>query len=163
MPRYTHACTHTHVSIYVHTLLCYCCGVVPVHSDLSDSLQPHGLQPPGFPVHGILQTGILQWVAIFFSRRSFQPWVQTCIFCTAGGFYIAETPGNSSYINLRKVSSKYSNEIKSGIKKRPKNNFFQEANPEQSQVARHVSPYERSMSITERDTFFSLAKLAGFP
>ena len=34
-------------------------------SDVSDSSQPHGLySPPGFSVHGFLQTRILEWVAI---------------------------------------------------------------------------------------------------
>ena len=34
---------------------------------MSDSLQPHGI------VHGILQTRILEWVAVRFSRGSSQP------------------------------------------------------------------------------------------
>ena len=35
------------------------------HSVLSDSLQPHGLySPPGSSVFGILQAGILDWVAM---------------------------------------------------------------------------------------------------
>ena len=34
------------------------------HSVVSDSLQPHGLNPPDFSVHGILQARILEWVAI---------------------------------------------------------------------------------------------------
>ena len=33
-------------------------------SVVSDSLRPHGLQPPGPSVHGILQTRKLKWVAI---------------------------------------------------------------------------------------------------
>ena len=35
---------------------------------MSDSLQPHGLYPPGSPIHGILQARILEWVAIPFSN-----------------------------------------------------------------------------------------------
>ena len=38
------------------------------HSVVSDSLQPHG---PGSSVHGILPAGILEWVAISFSRGIF--------------------------------------------------------------------------------------------
>ena len=38
---------------------------------MSDSLQPHGLVPPS--VHGILQTRILEWVAISFPRESSRP------------------------------------------------------------------------------------------
>ena len=40
---------------------------------MSDSLLPHGLRPPGSSVCGISQARILEWVAISFSRGSFQP------------------------------------------------------------------------------------------
>ena len=33
------------------------------HSVVLDSLRVHGLSPPGSSVHGILQAGILEWVA----------------------------------------------------------------------------------------------------
>ena len=38
--------------------------------------------PPGFPVHGISQARILEWVVISFSRTSFWPRNQTHISCT---------------------------------------------------------------------------------
>ena len=41
--------------------------------------------PPGFSVHGILQARILEWVAIPFSRGSFQPRDRTQVSCIAGG------------------------------------------------------------------------------
>lgn len=41
----------------------------------------------------------------------------------------------SGHINLRQGSSKYPHEIKIEIKKRPKDNFFQEGDPEQSETA----------------------------
>ena len=34
---------------------------------------PMDWSPPGFPIHGILQARILEWVAISFSRGSSQP------------------------------------------------------------------------------------------
>ena len=37
-------------------------------SVMSNSLQPHGPEPPGCFVHGILQVRIVEWVAISFSR-----------------------------------------------------------------------------------------------
>ena len=43
--------------------------------------------PPGFPVHGILQARILEWVAISSSRGSSQPRDQTQVSCIAGGFF----------------------------------------------------------------------------
>ena len=48
---------------------------------------------PGYPVHGISQARILEWVAISFSRGFSQPRDWTCISCLAGGFYITEPPG----------------------------------------------------------------------
>ena len=49
-------------------------------SVMSDSLRPHGLySPPGSSVHGILQTRILEWVAISLTRCQFR----TPIFCSS--------------------------------------------------------------------------------
>ena len=52
--------------------------------------------PPGSSVHEILQTRILEWVAIPFSKRSSQPRDQTCVSRIAGRF-IAEPPGKPSH------------------------------------------------------------------
>ena len=38
--------------------------------------------PPGSCVPGIFQTNILEWVAIYSSRRSFRSRDQTCVSCT---------------------------------------------------------------------------------
>ena len=43
--------------------------------------------PPGSSVHGILQARVLQWVAISFSRGSFQPRDWTWVLCTVGRFF----------------------------------------------------------------------------
>ena len=48
--------------------------------------------PPGFSVHGILQTRILELVAIFFSRGSSQPRHQTQVSCLAGRFFTTTPP-----------------------------------------------------------------------
>ena len=48
---------------------------------------------PGSLVHGILQAGILEWVAISSSRGSSWPKDQTGVFCLAGGFFTTEPPG----------------------------------------------------------------------
>ena len=42
---------------------------------------------PGSSVYGILQTIILEWVAIPFSRESSQPRDQTHVSCIAGRFF----------------------------------------------------------------------------
>ena len=48
---------------------------------------PVDCSPPGSSVHGILQTRILERVAISFSRGSSQPRDQTRVSCTAGRFF----------------------------------------------------------------------------
>ena len=51
---------------------------------------------PGSSVHGILQEGILEWVAMPSSRGSFGPRDQTrisCRYCIADRFFTAEPPG----------------------------------------------------------------------
>ena len=53
----------------VHSLTSLC---VFSGSVVSDSLQLHGLYPPGSSVHGIFQARILEWVVISFSRGSSQ-------------------------------------------------------------------------------------------
>ena len=55
---------------------------------VSDSLQPHGLQPTR-PPHstGILQARILEWVALPSSKGSFQPRDRTQVSHIAGGFF----------------------------------------------------------------------------
>ena len=51
----------------------------------SDSLRPHGLyNPPGSSVHGILQTRILEWIAMPSSRDSSRPQDQTWVSCIVG-------------------------------------------------------------------------------
>ena len=57
-------------------------SVVPILCD------PMDCSPPGFSVHGILQTRILEWVAMPSSRGSSQPRDQIQVSCTADGFFI---------------------------------------------------------------------------
>ena len=56
-------------------------------SVMSDSLRPHGLYPPGSAVHGILQTRILEWVSISFSRGSSRSRDRTLVSDIAGRFF----------------------------------------------------------------------------
>ena len=43
--------------------------------------EPKNQSPPGSPVHEISQAGILEWIAIPFSRGSSQPRAWTCVSC----------------------------------------------------------------------------------
>jgi len=54
---------------------------------MSNSYDPMDYSPPGSSVHGILQARIPEWVAISFSRGSFQPRDRTRVFCIAGRFF----------------------------------------------------------------------------
>ena len=51
------------------------------HSVVSNSVMP------GFSVHGILQTRILEWVAISFSRESSLPRDRILVSCITGRFF----------------------------------------------------------------------------
>ena len=60
--------------------------------------EPKDWNPPGFSVHGILQTGILKLVAKTSSRGSSQFKHQTHIFCIAGRFFTIELVGEGQQI-----------------------------------------------------------------
>ena len=51
---------------------------------------PMDCSPPGSSVHGILQARILEWIAMPFSRGSFQRRDRTRISCKAGKFFPAK-------------------------------------------------------------------------
>jgi len=53
-------------------------------SVVSDSLRPVDCSPPSSSVHGILQAGILEWIAISFSRGSSRPRDRTQVSHIAG-------------------------------------------------------------------------------
>ena len=48
---------------------------------------PMDCSPPGYSVHGIFQAGMLEWVAISFSRGSSPPRDRTWVSCFADGFF----------------------------------------------------------------------------
>ena len=63
---------------FLKSLLCWCCCLV-FYSFMNCT---------GSSVHGILQARILEWVAMPFSRGSFQPRQQTCLSCFASGLFM---------------------------------------------------------------------------
>ena len=56
-----HPCPTPKFSVF----FCCCCSVTKLCPTLCD---PMGCSPPGSSVHGVLQTGILEWVVISISR-----------------------------------------------------------------------------------------------
>ena len=78
--------TNLFLTILEAVCVCVCVCVCVSHSVMSDSLRSHDYSPPGSPVHGILQTRILEWIVISYFRGSSRPWDRTWISCTAGRF-----------------------------------------------------------------------------
>ena len=69
-----------------------CCLVVQLCLTPCD---PLGCSPPGYSVHGILQTRILEWVAISFFRGSSPLRDQNWGTCIAGRFFTDWATGGS--------------------------------------------------------------------
>ena len=70
---------HIFFSLFLADFLCYNTKIMHVKllQSCMNLCNPMDHSPPGSSVHGILQARILEWVAIPFSRESFQPWDQT--------------------------------------------------------------------------------------
>ena len=68
---------------FLGSCLCVC-------SVMSNSLRPHGLQSVRLLCPRIVQANILEWVAISYSRGSFQPRDRTWVFCLSciGGWIL---------------------------------------------------------------------------
>ena len=75
----------THFILVTKTFACMCAKLLQSCLTLCD---PKDLSLPGSFVHEILQAGILEWVAISYSRGSPQPGDQTWVSCIAGRFFI---------------------------------------------------------------------------
>ena len=61
---------------------------------------PVDRSPPGFSVQAVFQARILKWVAISFSRGSFQPKDQTCVFdisCIGRQIFFTTVPPGKHY------------------------------------------------------------------
>ena len=77
---------------HLELIICCCCLAAKLCLTLCD---PTDCSPPGSSVHGISQAGILEWVAISFSRGSSWPRIEAAAPALAGRFFIAETLGKS--------------------------------------------------------------------
>ena len=68
-------CTHlcTHMPNYTRNLIISNCCCSSVTKSCPTRCNPMNCNPPDSSVHGIFQARILQWVAIFFSRRASWP------------------------------------------------------------------------------------------
>ena len=75
---------------YLYMLVTHSC---PALCDITES------SLTGFSDHGILQTRILEWIVIPFSRGSFWPRYLTQVSCIAGRFLITEPRGNPNFLH----------------------------------------------------------------
>ena len=67
---------------------------------------PMDCSPPGSSVHGILQTRILEWVAMPFSRGSSRPSGQThvsCVSCMADSFFTTSSTWEIPFTSFRSI------------------------------------------------------------
>ena len=66
----------------------FCIHLYESESEVTQSCltlcDPMDCSLPGFPVHGVFQARVLEWVAISFSRGSFWPRDRTQVSCIAG-------------------------------------------------------------------------------
>ena len=62
-------------------------GLSSVQFSSVAQLCPTFWDPMDYKIHGILQARILEWVAVSFSRGSFQPRNRTRVSCIAGRFF----------------------------------------------------------------------------
>ena len=62
-----------------------------MHACSVASVMSSSLCPPGSSAHGILQAGILDWVAMPSSRGSSRPWDCTHVSCIVGRFFTTGT------------------------------------------------------------------------
>ena len=72
-------------------LACCHCLVTNLHQTLCD---PMDCSPPGSSTHGSLQSRILEWVTISFSRGSSWPRDWTQVSCTAGRYFTTGHQGS---------------------------------------------------------------------
>ena len=94
-----HTCAHTHT--HTHTLLFVCACMLHRFSHARLFADPMDCSPPGSSVHGFLQAGILEWVAMPSFRGSFWPRNRTCFSCNScivGRFFTAEPPGKHTLV-----------------------------------------------------------------
>ena len=78
------------------------------------------MDPPGSSVHDIGHARILEWVAISFSKASFQPRDWTQVSCIAGRFFTVWARGKlfgKDLIEVEKIKNKQQENIEEPYKK----------------------------------------------
>ena len=94
---------------FLFLLANYRAKLLCMHAKLLSRVQlctPMDRSPPGSAIYGILQTRILEWVAMISSRRSFQPRDQTriCLLHWQAGTLSLAPPGKILLIAINKYA-----------------------------------------------------------
>ena len=88
-------CVYVYIYMYIH--ICIHTSMRAKSLQLCSTLcDPMDCSLPGSSVHGLLQAGMLEWVAMPSYRGTFQPRDRIhvfCSYCIAGGFFTAKPPG----------------------------------------------------------------------
>ena len=99
---YTHTHTHTHIPL-PNAAQNLACAVLYLITQSCLTLHNPNLDcsPPGSSLRGIVQARVLKWVAIPFSRGSFQPRDGIRVSCIAGRFFViwATREAPKEYLN----------------------------------------------------------------
>ena len=84
--------------IYTHTHICSCMLSLQSCLTLCDTMD---CSPPGSSDLGILQVGILEWVAMLSSRGSSRPRDRNHVSRFAGGLFNAASPAGTQGVALQ--------------------------------------------------------------
>ena len=97
---YAHMCLYAHIytHTYVHTHICACMLSLQLCLTLCDTVD---CSPPGSSDLGILQAGILEWVAMPSSRGSSRPRDRNRVSRFAGGLFTAAPPAGTQGVALQ--------------------------------------------------------------
>ena len=120
--------------------------------------------PPGSSVHGILQVGILEWVAIPFSRGSSQPRDWTQVSLIARDSLLTEPPEKPTYKDQTCLQwSKWPPFFLSGIRMIRMRKLLLSSGQERKMLNREVSVRPSTLSSISRFSIVHLSLLRIFP
>ena len=86
---------HAYNMLSIYCIYLICCICVCIFSHVQLFSYPMNYSPPGFSVHGTVQTRLLEWVAIPSSGDLLNPGIKPTSPALAGRFFITEPPGKA--------------------------------------------------------------------
>ena len=86
--------------MYMCVCVCVCVLLSCVQHSVVSNCDPVDCNPPGPTVHGILQTRILEWVAIPITRGSSHPGIKPESPALKADSVLSEPPGKPVYVHV---------------------------------------------------------------